>query len=123
MGEIAATEISTMVAMVDIRITMEDIRTMVGTQITMEDIQITMAVTQIMEAIQVMEMEDTPVIVMVDIQAVTGDIQAMVMEDIQTTIKIMGIQETASEPHEVTKSRTHLLHLEHSLSCYKQVDR
>merc|ERR1712018_85669 len=108
----------------DIRITMADIQTMVGTQTTM-------AVTQIMEAILVMEMEDTPVIIMVDIQAIMEDtltimediqvmemgaILAMVMEDIQTTIKITGIQETASEPHEVIKSRTHLLHLEHSLS-------
>merc|ERR1712209_315959 len=42
--------------------------------------------------------------IMEDIQVmVTGVTQAMVMEDIQTTIKIMGTQETVSELLEAIK--------------------
>merc|ERR1712038_811501 len=55
---------------------------MVGTQIIME------VILTIMEDIQVM---------------VTGVTQAMVMEDIQTTIKIMGTLETVSELLEAIK--------------------
>merc|ERR1719322_1637009 len=70
-----------------------------------------MADTQIAtEAIQVMAMEDTQIIIKViltimeDIQVmVTGVTQAMVMEDIQTTIKIMGTLETVSELLEAIK--------------------
>merc|ERR1719210_1269543 len=71
-----------------------------------------MADTQIAtEAIQVMAMEDTQTIIMEviltimeDIQVmVTGVTQAMVMEDIQTTIKIMGTLETVSELLEAIK--------------------
>merc|ERR1719411_1025476 len=54
----------------------------------MEDTITIMADTQIAtEAIQVMAMEDTQIMV-------TGVTLAMVMEDIQTTIKIMGTLET-----------------------------
>merc|ERR1711953_1393357 len=62
------------------------------------------------EAIQVMAMEGTQIImeviqtIMEDIQVmVTGVTQAMVMEDIQTTIKIMGTLETVSELLEAIK--------------------
>merc|ERR1719461_1748390 len=74
---------------VAIQITMEDIQIMVGIPTIMEgtitimaDTQIAMEATRIMEAIQVMA---------------TGATQAMVMEDIQTTIKITGTLETVSE--------------------------
>merc|ERR1712136_253198 len=80
---------------VDIQITMEDIQIMVGIPTIMEgtitimaDTQITTEATQIMEDIQV---------------TVTGVTQAMVMEDIPTTIKITGTLETVSELHEVIK--------------------
>merc|ERR1719175_412547 len=104
---------------VDIQITMEDIQIMVGIPTIMEgtitimaDTQITTEATQIMEAIPVMAMEDTQTIIKVgtqiimeviqtimeDIQVtVTGVTQAMVMEDIPTTIKITGTLETVSE--------------------------
>merc|ERR1712198_779307 len=104
---------------------MEDIQIMVGIPTIMEgiitimaDTQITTEVTQIMEATQVMAMVDTQTIIMVgtqiimevirtimeDIQVmVTGVTQAMVMEDIPTTIKITGTLETVSELHEVIK--------------------
>merc|ERR1712135_52324 len=91
----------------------------VETAITiMADTQITTEATQITEAIQVMAMEDTQTIIMVgtqiimeviqtimeDIQVmITGVTQAMVMEDIPTTIKITGTLETVSELHEVIK--------------------
>merc|ERR1712203_915284 len=110
---------------VAIRITTEDIQTMVGIPTIMEgtitimaDTQIATEATQIMEAIQVMAMEDTQTIIMVgtqiimeviqiimeDIQVMaTGVTQAMLMEDIQTTIKIMGTLETVSELLEAIK--------------------
>merc|ERR1719210_2595541 len=48
-------------------------------------------------------MEGT-ITIMADIQVtVTGVTQAMVMEDIPTTIKITGTLETVSELHEVIK--------------------
>merc|ERR1711963_1341335 len=62
---------------------------MEGTITIMADTQIaTEAIQTIMEDIQVM---------------VTGVTQAMVMEDIQTTIKIMGTLETVSELLEAIK--------------------
>ena len=122
MDKIVVTEIT---ITVDIQITMEDIQIMVGIPTIMEgtitimaDTQITTEATQIMEAIQVMAMEDTQTIIMVgtqiimeviqtimeDIQVtVTGVTQAMVMEDIPTTIKITASLETVSELHEVIK--------------------
>merc|ERR1712018_892185 len=115
MDKIVVTEIT---ITVDIQITMEDIQIMVGIPTIMEGTitimaatQITTEATQIMEAIQVMAMEDTQIIIMVGIQTITEDIQvtvtgatqAMVMEDIPTTIKITGTLETVSELHEVIK--------------------
>merc|ERR1719394_1245924 len=70
------------------------------------------------EAIQVMAMEDTQT-TMEDIQVmVTGVTQAMVMEDIQTTIKITGTLETVSELLEATKSKIRQSHSEHNQFQY-----
>merc|ERR1711978_344413 len=88
-----------------------DIQTiMEGTITIMADTQIATEATQIMEAIQVMAMVGTQIImeviqiIMEDIQVMaTGVTQAMLMEDIQTTIKIMGTLETVSELLEVIK--------------------
>merc|ERR1712152_121878 len=103
---------------VAIQITMEDIQIMVGIPTIMEgtitimaDTQIATEATQIMEAIQVMAMEDTQTtimgvtqIIMEDIQVmVMGVTRAMVMEDIQTTIKITDTLETVSELLEAIK--------------------
>merc|ERR1719367_1385981 len=85
---------------------MEGTITIMGdTQIATEAIQVI-----IMEVIQTI-MEDTQV-------TVTGVTQAMVMEDIQTTIKITGALETVSELLEATKSKIRRLHSEHNQFQY-----
>merc|ERR1711983_420112 len=76
---------------------------MEGTITIMADTQIAMEATQIMEAIQV---------------TVTGATQAIVMEDIQTTIKITGTLETVSELLEATKSKIRQSHSEHNQFQY-----
>merc|ERR1719414_1621156 len=69
---------------------------MVGIPTIMEGTITIMADTQIAtEAIQVMAMEDTQTIIMVGTQ--------IIMEDILTTIKIMGTLETVSELLEAIK--------------------
>merc|ERR1719270_2186027 len=86
---------------------------MEGTITTMGDTQIAT------EAIQVITMEDTQTI-MEDIQVmVTGVTLAMVMEDIQTTIKITGTLETVSELLEATKSKIRQSHSEHNQFQYR----
>ena len=57
------------------------------------------------------EMEDIQVMV-------TGVTQAMVMEDIQTIIKITGTLETVSELLEATKSKIRQSHSEHDQFQY-----
>merc|ERR1719367_2797739 len=106
---------------------------MVGIPTLMEGTITIMGDTQIAtEAIQVMAMEDTQAIIvgtqiimeviqtiMEDIQVmVTGVTQAMVMEDIQTTIKITGTLETVSELLEATKSKIRQSHSEHNQFQY-----
>merc|ERR1711983_337401 len=57
--------------------------------------------------------------IMEDIQVmVTGVTQAMVMEDIQTTIKITGTLETVSGLLEATKSKICRSHSEHNQFQY-----
>merc|ERR1712152_18829 len=99
MDKIVVTEIT---ITVDIQIMVGIPTIMEGTITIMADTQITTEATQIMEGTQIiMEVIQT---IMEDIQVtVTGVTQAMVMEDIPTTIKITGTLEIVSELREVIK--------------------
>merc|ERR1719422_391695 len=62
-------------------------------------------------------MEGT-ITIMGDTQIATEVIQAMVMEDTQTTIKITGTLETVSELLEATKPKIRRSHSEHNQFQY-----
>merc|ERR1719336_3001853 len=86
---------------------------MVGIPTIMEGTIAIMGDTQIAtEAIQVMAMEDIQTIIMVGTQ--------IIMEDIQTTIKITGTLETVSELLEATKSKIRRSHSEHNQFQYQR---